>query len=279
MFHLVSADWIEQRLDSPQFLFLDPRSPIRYMTSHLKNAVNFPVAKQRDANGRLLPPGELARRLANAGLDAQHTPVLYDNSDGRNAAFLAWILAYLGREDVHIMETFWEKWLADGSSKTNAREVFYRPVQSTPRTFTAKLRPEFRASAEDVQKNRAAKLLDLRTPDEFSGHFEHDPRPGRIPGAANLPCDQIGANGNILRPSPQLDELFVSRGVASDSQTIAYCRTGLRAALGFLALTQLGRPVSLYDGSYSEWSAAGLPIENDLEKSEHSTEKGESAHV
>ena len=273
MFHLVSADWVQQRLDSPEFLFLDPRSPIRYMTSHLKNAVNFPAAKQRDASGRLLPPEELARRLGSAGLDAQRTPVLYDNSDGRNAAFLAWILAYLGRDDVHIMETFWEKWGAD------KREVFYRPVQPTPRTFTVNLRPEFRTSTEDVQKNHAAKLLDLRTPDEFSGNFEHDPRPGHIPSAANLPCDQIGANGNILRPPQQLDELFTSRGITRDSQTIAYCRTGLRAALGFLALTQLGRPVSLYDGSYSEWSAAGLSVENDLEKNEHTTEKGESAHV
>ena len=275
MFHLVSADWVEQRLDSPEFLFLDPRSPIRYMTSHLKNAVNLPVAKQRDANGRLLPPDELARRLGAAGLDAQHTPVLYDNSDGRNAAFLAWILAYLGRDDIHIMETFWEKWVAD------RRDVFYRPVQPTPRTFTAKLLPEFRASIEDVQKNSSAKLLDLRTADEFSGNFEHDPRPGRIPGAANLPFDQIGANGNILRSPQQLDELFASRGIASDSQTIAYCRTGLRAALGFLALTQLGRAVSLYDGSYSEWSAAGLPIETDLgeKQTKDQTPKGESAHV
>ncbi|HEU5410038.1 MAG TPA: rhodanese-like domain-containing protein [Candidatus Acidoferrales bacterium] len=273
MFHLVSADWVEQRLDSPEFLFLDPRSPIRYMTSHLKNAVNLPVAKQRGANGRLLPSDELARRLGSVGLDTQHTPVLYDNSDGRNAALLAWILAYLGRDDVHIMETFWETWVAD------KRDVFYRPVQPTPRAFTAHLRSEFRASADDVQKNRTARLLDLRTPDEFSGHFEHDARPGRIPGAANLPCDQIGVNGNILRSPEQLDELFASHGIVRDSQTIAYCRTGLRAALGFLALTQLGRPVSLYDGSYSEWSAAGLPVENDLEKNERTNQKGESAHV
>lgn len=273
MFHLVSADWVEQRLDSSEFLFLDPRSPIRYMTSHLKNAVNFPVAKQRDANGRLLPPEELALRLGRAGLDANRIPVLYDNSDGRNAAFLAWILAYLGRDDVHIMETFWEKWLTDN------REVFYRPVQATPGTFTAKLRPEFRASTADVQKNSAAKLLDLRTPEEFSGNFEHDPRPGRIPGAANLPCDQIGANGNILQSPQQLDELLASRGIARDQKTIAYCRTGLRAGLGFLALAQLGRPVSLYDGSYSEWSAAGLPVDNDLENNECTNQKGESAHV
>jgi len=278
MFHLVSAEWVEQQLDSPEFLLLDPRSPIRYMAGHPKNAVNFPVAKQRDANGRLLPADELARRLGSAGVDAHRTLVIYDNADGRNAAFLAWILAYLGRDDVHIMETFWEQWLAD------RREAFYRPVQPTSRAFTARLRPELRATTADVQMNvekkDAAKLLDLRTADEFSGNFEPDPRPGRIPGAAHLCCDQIGANGKILRPPNQLDELLTSRGIAREDATITYCRTGLRAALGFLALTQLGRSVSLYDGSYAEWSAAGLPMEkNKVENNLDTNEKGESAHV
>ncbi|HEV2306721.1 MAG TPA: rhodanese-like domain-containing protein [Candidatus Acidoferrales bacterium] len=277
MFHLVSADWVEQRLEFSEFLLLDPRSPIRYMAGHPKNAVNFPVAKQRDANGRLLPPDELARRLGAAGLDANRTPVLYDNSDGRNAAFLAWILAYLGRDDVHLMETFWEQWLA------GRREVFYRPVAPAPQTFTAKLRPELRATTADVQmnieKNDAAKLLDLRTADEFSGDFEPDPRPGRIPGAIHLCCDQIGANGKILRSSRELEEIFASRGLTDGTPAIAYCRTGLRAALGFLALAQMGCPVSLYDGSYSEWSAAGLPVENDSQQIERKNEKGESAHV
>lgn len=276
MFRLVSADWAQQRLDSPEFLLLDPRTPIRYMAGHPKNAVNFSVAKQRDASGRLLPADELARRLGNAGLDATRTPVLYDNSDGRSAALLAWILAYLGRDDVHILETFYEQWLAE------RREIFYRPVAPAARSFVAKIRPHLRATTSDVQQkiqnNASAKLLDLRTADEFSGNFEPDPRPGRIPGAVHLCCDQIGAKGKILRPAPELTDLLATRGVFDETPVITYCRTGVRASLGFLALAHLGRPVSLYDGSYSEWSAAGLPVENDFPKNER-TKKGESAHV
>ena len=268
MFHLVSADWVAQRLGSPEFLVIDPRSALRYMSGHPKNAVNFPVAKQRDAEGRLLGAEELARRLGNAGLDAQHAPVIYDNADGRSAAFLAWILAYLGRADVHVMETFWEQWVAEG------REVFYRPVQPTARQFVAKIRPELRAATSDVQKN-AAKLVDLRTTDEFSGKAEIDARPGRIPGAVNLSCDKIGANGKILRAPERLEEMFEARGVKRGENSIAYCRTGVRAALGFLALAQIGYTVALYDGSYAEWSGSGLPVENDREKDE----KGEGAHV
>jgi thiosulfate/3-mercaptopyruvate sulfurtransferase len=268
MFRLVSSEWMAERLESPEFLVIDPRSAVRYMSGHPKNAAHFPVAKQRDAEGRLLGAEELVRRLGQTGLDAKRAPVIYDNADGRNAALLAWILAYLGRTDVHVMETFWEQWVKDG------REVFYRPVEATAREFTAKIRPELRATTSDVQKN-AAKLVDLRTADEFSGKAEIDARPGRIPGAVNLSCDQIGVNGRILSAPKRLEEMFAARGVTRETNTIAYCRTGMRAALGFLALAQLGYNVALYDGSYAEWSGSGLPVETDFER----TEKGEGAHV
>ncbi len=268
MFRLVSSEWVGERLESPEYLVIDPRSIIRYMSGHPKNAVNFPVAKQRDAQGRLLSAEELAQRLGKVGLDAHRAPVIYDNADGRNAALLAWMLAYLGRTHVHVMETFWEQWVKDG------REVFYRPVQPTAREFAAKIKPELRATTSDVQKN-AAKLVDLRTADEFSGKAEIDARPGRIPGAVNLSCDQIGADGKILSSPERLEEMFRSRGVTRGTNAIAYCRTGVRASLGFLALAQLGYNVALYDGSYAEWSGSGLPVENDFEKNE----KGERAHV
>lgn len=267
IFRLVSSEWVAERLESPEFLVMDPRSAMRYMSGHPKNAVSFSVAKQRDAQGLLVSAEELARRLGQAGLDASRAPVIYDNADGRNAALLAWILAYLGRTDVYVMETFWEQWVKDG------REVFYKPVQATAREFKANVRPELRATIADVQKN-SAKLVDLRTADEFSGKAEIDARPGRIPGAVNLSCDKIGAHGKIFSSAERLEEMFAERGVTRGTNVIAYCRTGVRAALGFLALTQMGYNVALYDGSYAEWSGKGLPVESDFEK----TEKGETAH-
>jgi thiosulfate/3-mercaptopyruvate sulfurtransferase len=91
----------------------------------------------------------------------------------------------------------------------------------------------------------------------------------------NLSCDRIGANGKILSEPKRLEEMFAARGVTRATNAIAYCRTGVRAALGFLALAQLGYNVALYDGSYAEWSGNGLPVEKDFEKSK----KGEGAHV
>ncbi|MHB8677105.1 MAG: sulfurtransferase [Candidatus Acidiferrales bacterium] len=274
VFRIVSAGWVEKHLDAPDFAVLDPRSAVRYMAGHPKNAVNLSVAKLRDARGSLLPDDILAQRIGKAGLDGRRAPVIYDNADGRTAAFLAWILIYLGRNDVHVMESFWEQWVADG------REVFYRPVQPTAREFVAKPRRELRTSLQEMQDAVGAKRIDFRGVDEFSGKTDADGRPGHIPGAVNLPCEDLGATGKLFKPDDQLRGLFASRGVSANTvsangRAIAYCRTGVRAALGFLALARLGFNVSLYDGSYAEWSRSGLPVENTLEENE----KGERAHV
>jgi thiosulfate/3-mercaptopyruvate sulfurtransferase len=268
LFEFVSAEWVEEHLDAPDVLVLDPRSPVRYMAGHPKNAVNAPVMKARDAQGKLLPPEELGRWLGAAGLDERHTPVIYDNADGRNAAFLAWILMYLGRTDVRVMETLWEQWVASGL------EAFYRPVRATPREFYARVRPEFRSNLEDVPAP-GARLVDMRAAEEFSGELDTEGRPGHIPGAVHLSWQELSNNGRMLAPREKLEKIFADRGFGADEHVIAYCRTGVRAALGFLALTQLGRKVSLYDGSYAEWAKSGLPVESAIANEE----KGESNHA
>lgn len=256
MITFVSADWLQQRLDDPKFLVIDPRSVIRYMSGHAKNSVSLPAAKVFTSNG-LRPAEELARWIGAGGLDDTKTPVLYDNFDGQNAAMLAWLLLYLGRTDIHIMEMFWEKWIADG------REAFYRPVEPTARTFTPRIRNDFRVSLAEVQNSSNRKLVDFRSRDEFTGKLDTENKPGHIPGAVNLVWRELnGPNQQVLAPREKLLSLFSDCGISSTDHVIAYCRSGIRASLGFLALAQLGIPASLYDGSYAEWARNGLPVEH-----------------
>jgi thiosulfate/3-mercaptopyruvate sulfurtransferase len=256
MLTFVSAAWVSEHLDSPEVLVLDPRSPLRYMAGHPKGAVNAPIAKARDASGNLLPVAELARWLGSVGLDDKHTPVIYDNADGRSAAMLAWILQYLGRDDVHVMESVLERWVLD------RREIFYKPVAPVAREFHAKPRPELRATIEQVAADKSSRLVDFRSHDEYLGKVDNTGRPGHIPGAVNVVWQELaGRNGNILADDEELCGVLSAAEIKPGQPAIAYCLLGARAALGFLALEKLGQPVALYDGSYTEWAKSSNPVE------------------
>src|SRR5215469_9843872 len=127
MAQFVSTAWVAERLDDPTYLILDPRRPMKYLSGHLKNAVNLPAYKCFDADLALLPAETLVTMIGAAGLDQHHSPILYDSYDGQNSSVIAWILEYLGRDDVYIMDRFYDQWLAE------KREVLYKPVEATPR--------------------------------------------------------------------------------------------------------------------------------------------------
>ena len=252
----VSPDWVAERIGQPEYLIIDPRSAMRYLMGHLRGAVSVPYKKLQGPDGRLGPPEHLAAAFGGVGLGDDVTPILYDHQDGRNAAMAAWILEYLGRTDVHIMDLRYEAW------KDTGHEVLYRPVTVQAATFSFNLNLDIRATLNDVANAGSATLVDARTTEEFRGEVEMDHRPGHIPGAVSLPpADLAGADGNLYASQDRLRERLSGAGIAESEPVIAYCRSGIRAAVTWLALDQIGYTASLYDGSYAEWMDSDQPVE------------------
>ncbi len=252
----VSADWVSEHIDRPGILVIDPRSAMRYLMGHLRGAVSVPFKKLQNAEGRLSPPDELASAFGTVGLGDGVVPVLYDHQDGRNAAMAAWVLEYLGHEDVRIMDLLYDAW------KSEDREVLYRPVPTEAKQFTPKVKPELRATLDEVVNLSGVKLLDTRSAEEFRGEAEMDGRPGHIPGALHLTWTELaGENGKLLIDAGRVDEVMASVGVTRNDPVVAYCRSGVRAAVAYLAMKQAGYDVRLYDGSYAEWIDSGQPVE------------------
>ena len=253
---LVSADWVSERIGDPAYLVIDPRSAMRYLMGHLRTAVSVPFKKLQGPDGRLGPPEQLAAVFGGAGLADDVVPVLYDHQDGRNAAMAAWVLEFLGRDDVHIMDLLYESW------KEQGREALYRPVATERKSFTLRLDPSIRAEIADVANTSGVTLLDTRSLEEFRGEAEMDDRPGHIPGAVHLPHSQFaGRDGRLLLDKSLLDERLSASGITPGDPVITYCRSGVRASLAYLAMRQAGYHVRLYDGSYSEWMDSGQPVE------------------
>lgn len=255
MVTLVHADWVEGQLDSPSVLLLDPRSPLKYLQGHLKNAVNIPIRGAFDGAMNLRSERELAQWVGAAGLDHERLPVVYDGYDGQSGSMLVWMLEYLGCTDVRLMNLFFDRWIKEG------REVFYRPVRPVARNFQAKLNTELRAGLESLRTNSHFKLIDFRSREEYTGALDSEGKPGHIPNAANIVWKDLLEQEGFLAPREKLEKLMAASNIRPGDKLVAYCRSGMRAAVGFLAFRQLGFDIRLYDGSYAEWARSGLPIE------------------
>src|SRR5580704_15363073 len=113
---------------------------MKYLMGHLPAAIDIPTYKAFGTGGRLSATDALSEFIGGAGLGDSSSQILYDSAEGQNAAMLAWILEYLGRTDVHVMDAFFESWKAEG------REVLYKPVEAVAQRFTAKVNPTIRAT-------------------------------------------------------------------------------------------------------------------------------------
>ena len=98
-------------------------------------------------------------------------------------------------------------------------------------------------SATELHARRESKsaplVIDVRTPEEYAS--------GHIPGAVNIPFDQVAR---------RIVELDAPHGVA------LYCMVGPRARKGESALMAAGYETVFHlDGGLAAWQAAGLPVE------------------
>jgi thiosulfate/3-mercaptopyruvate sulfurtransferase len=67
---------------------------------------------------------------------------------------------------------------------------------------------------------------------------------------------------HAYRPAHELRRLFEAAGATRADRVITYCGAGIAASSDALALTLLGKRVSVYDGSLAEWTSdPSLPME------------------
>jgi thiosulfate/3-mercaptopyruvate sulfurtransferase len=207
----------------------------------------------------LLPVSQLAKLFGSAGVDTRSSVVIYDEDDGQGAAMLAWTLEYLGQPDVRIFATFFEQWQDEGN------EVYYKPVEAKPRTFRAKPNPKMRAVCQQLIDDKSAKLIDVRSQEEYLGRDKNEVRAGHIPGAINLPWTMLGKKNRAIL-SPSLRSVVSRLRLRRDDRVVTYCRSGPRAAIAYYAFRELGfKDVRVYDGSFHEWSQrSDLAVEENL---------------
>jgi thiosulfate/3-mercaptopyruvate sulfurtransferase len=106
-------------------------------------------------------------------------------------------------------------------------------------------------------------IVDARAPEFFEGRASNNnPRAGRLPGAGNVPFTWLTGELGRFRDRAALERLFARAGVRRGERVVTYCHIGIQGSVAYVAARSLGCVVSLYDGSFEDWSRRSeLPVE------------------
>jgi thiosulfate/3-mercaptopyruvate sulfurtransferase len=271
---LVSTDWVGQNLRNPAVRIVEVSvEPGVYERGHVPGAVNFrwhtdlvdPV--KRD----LVSKENFERLMSQSGIGNDSTVILYGDNNNWFAAWAVWVFNIYGHDNVKLMDGGRKKW------EQERRPMDQRSPQHSRTQYSVQQeRPELRARLKDVlatvKGQEQAQLVDIRSPDEYSGKIIAPPgvqelsiRAGHVPGAKNVPWVRaVNEADGTFKSAEELKRLYADVGIDGSQPVIVYCRIGERSSHTWFALKHiLGYDVRNYDGSWTEYgNTVGVPIEN-----------------
>ncbi len=269
---LVSTDWVAQHLNDALIRIVEVDVDTKaYGEGHVPNAIGWAWDTQLCDTLRrdIIPKDKFEQLMGRSGISNTTTVILYGDNNNWFAAWAFWQLKVYGHKDVRLMNGGRKKWIAEG------RELVTGASTPTPAAYKAK-EPDIsiRAFLPEVMKasaERSAQLVDVRSPQEYSGEILAPPglpetcqRGGHIPGAKSIPWGKACNEDGTFKSVEELRALYGGTGITSEKPVIAYCRIGERSSHTWFVLKHLldYSNVKNYDGSWTEWgNLVAAPVE------------------
>lgn len=266
---LVTTEWLAENL-ADVVVVESNEDILLYDTGHIPTAIKLDW--HTDLNDKIrrdyLSGEGFSALMSRKGIGRQDTIVLYGDKSNWWAAYAFWVFKLFGHEDVRLLDGGRLKWAAEGRELT--KEVLSRADSSYP--VVERNDRTIRAFRDDIAKHTPAPLVDIRSPQEYTGERLHMPdypnegaaRGGHIPSARNVPWGKLVQEDSTFKPKAELEKLlFEETGFKPTDPFITYCRIGERSSLTWFALKYLlgVKDVRNYDGSWTEWgNLVGVPV-------------------
>ncbi|UCF73841.1 MAG: sulfurtransferase [Deltaproteobacteria bacterium] len=276
---LVSTQWLEDHIDTPNLVILDVRAPDNYAKGHIPGAINVPGLGNFYVNlfckevpwMELPEQGALFTTIGNAGITGNSLVVVvgrtvepYAGYALADAARVAITLLYAGIENVAILNGGYDKWAAEGKTTSTV------PVTPTALPYTGVVNKAMFVPKGYVEdKIGKSVIVEAREADVYFGLIQEPwtQRAGHIPSAKCLPSPWLwtfAKDKNGVVTYGTWKDCNVAKEMASavlgkdaSQEIIVYCGVGGYASPLYFVLTQaIGYTnVKIYDGSMQEWSA------------------------
>jgi thiosulfate/3-mercaptopyruvate sulfurtransferase len=270
---LVDTDWLAKHLGDPQIAIIEvDEDTAAYGAGHIPDAVSIDWGRELHAPPQrdFVPAAQLAELLGGKGVSSDQTIVLYGGNNNWFAAYAYWLFKLRGVDVVTLLNGGRKKWELEQRPLTTDT-----PLVSRATFVPGTERPELRIFRDEVDARAhegRGKLVDVRSPDEFSGKVMAPPHlpqeqpyvAGHIPGASNIPWSKAANEDGTFKTAGELLAIYGSQGIAGDGDVITYCRIGERSSHTWFVLSELlgHANVRNYDGSWTEYgSMVGVPVE------------------
>jgi thiosulfate/3-mercaptopyruvate sulfurtransferase len=268
---LVTTAWLADRLDERDIVVVESDEDVLlYETGHIPGSVkidwhtelNDPVTRD------YVDAKRFAEIMSERGIGRDTTIVVYGDKNNWWATYALWVFSLFGHADVRILDGGRAKWEAEGREMTTGTPSPARADYPVVERDDSSIR----AFKDDVLAHLGKPMVDVRSPQEYTGEKLHMPdypqegavRGGHIPGAASVPWARAAAEDGTFKSRADLEAIYqTEQGLSPSDDVIAYCRIGERSSHTWFVLTYLlgFDTVRNYDGSWTEWgNAVRVPI-------------------
>ena len=285
---IITATELSEIFNQENLIILDARTGKgareNYLQNHIKGARFIDLDKDLAEIGENAAFGgrhplpkisKFAETLQKLGISEDSHIVVYDTSNGANAAARCWwMLKSFGVEKVQVLSGGFKTAEKTGIPLKSGEEFFEKTSFILKENWSWPI-----STLEEVEKEIAensATVIDVRDAYRYRGESEPiDLVAGHIPGAINIPfSENLDENGEFLSPEilKEKYQQFLADASTPFSMTkklIIHCGSGVTACHTILALDYAGfvtlstdrksadevlEVPNLYVGSWSEWS-------------------------
>ncbi|HEY3242673.1 MAG TPA: sulfurtransferase [Phycisphaerae bacterium] len=272
---LVETEWVKENLSKPNVKIVEIDVDTKqYDAGHVPGAAgfNWQTQLQDQVTRDIISKDAFEKLVGAAGISPGDTVILYGDNNNWFAAYGFWLFKTYGHKDVRLMNGGRVKWLNEKDKSMTTDKPSPKPASYKVAQVNGELRARLPEVMEAVKSTGRINLVDVRSPDEFTGKIIAPPgmnetaqRGGHIPGAKSIPWSTAVKEDGTFKSADELRSIYVQqKGVDAAKPTIAYCRIGERSShTWFVLYYLLGIPqVKNYDGSWTEYgNLVGAPIE------------------
>lgn len=270
MDNIVSTEWLASQLGAPDLVVFDitkylPNEPFdgrtRFSEAHIPGAHFFDMDEVADTESSLphmIPTAARFERLMGSmGVSNSSRVVFYDQKGMQSAPRGWWLMRLFGHKTVAALDGGLPKWLREGRATASGA-----PGAPRPGIYMADFEARRVAGIGDVKRllaDGSALMVDARAAGRFQGKAP-EPRAGlpsgHMPGAVNLPFNELLAADGTMLPPDALRARFAAAGADDGRPLVTSCGTGVTACVLALGAVHAGLPEpAVYDGSWTEWAS------------------------